>query len=551
MKVSGHHPGAGWRIEKDRVFGESVNPTEVRSGYRSAFLRGTFPGMAETSVDERSDRITPAGWLRNGIAWIVIAAVCGFIILEGIGLELEPDAAPEELVFATNPQLKMMGSMVDGLSHPSMAESAGVAQMAGTSSGDVERMAASAGAGATPHAAIILARKHDLKGARAAMEALNRRIESGKVKASPDAMRVLEDVTQALDLLDQAQAQAAPPQPGQVQAYPAPPLTAEQQARLREWLGDSGELLVAMTSNDQAALKARAEAGLLVVLGLFVAVCLAVPAGITGLVLLVVFAVLALRGSTVGAGPSAGARAPIYAEMFAVWMVAFLLFAKLPRAFLGEHAPGEAPPISTEMQLVLGILGMALALVVSLAYLRVRGVSLRRMAQDMAMDRPRLSDPLWGLVGYLMGVALLAVGLAVTLILMALTSGEKGSMPSHPIQEWLQSGSTATVLLTFIVASVMAPITEEIVFRGAMYRNLCDTFSLLGPLLAATLSTIVSSVIFAAIHPQGLVFIPVLGSLAVAFCIMRQWRGSIYPGIWAHGINNTLILILNVVLLNG
>lgn len=519
--------------------------------------------MAETPVEERSDRITPSGWLRNGVAWIVIATVSAFIILEGIGLQLEPDAAPEELVFATNPQLEMMGSMVDGMSHPSMAESAGVAQMAGTSSADIERMAASAGAGATPHAAIIMARKGDLKGARAAMEALNRQIESGKVKASPDAMRVLEDVTQALDLLEQAQAQAAPQEldPAQVQvapqeldqaqAPPVPPLTAEQQARLKEWLGGSGELLVAMTSNDQAALKERAEAGLRVVLGLGAAVCLAVPAGISGLVLLVVFAVLALRGMNVGAGPTAGARAPIYAEMFAVWMVAFLLLAKLPRAFLGEHAPGEAPPISTEMQLVMGILGMAMALVISLAYVHVRGVPLRQMARDMAMDRPRLSDPLWGLVGYLMGLALLAAGLVVTLILMALTSGEKGSMPSHPIQEWLQSGSTATVLLTFIVASVMAPITEEIVFRGAMYRNLCDTFSLLGPFVAAALSTIVSSVIFAAIHPQGLVFIPVLGSLAVAFCIMRQWRGSIYPGIWAHAINNTLILTLNVVLLNG
>lgn len=531
--------------------------------------------MAETPVEERSDRITPSGWLRNGVAWLVIATVSAFIILEGIGLQLEPDAAPEELVFATNPQIEMMGSMVDGLSHPSMAESAGVAHMAGTSSADIERMAASAGAGATPHAAIIMARKGDLKGARAAMEGLNRQIESGKVKASPDAMRVLEDVTQALDLLERAQAQAAqqeldpaqaqaapqeldpaqsqaaPQELAPAQAHPVPPLTAEQQARLKEWLGGSGELLVAMTSNDQAALKARAEAGLRVVLGLGAAVCLAVPAGISGFVLLVVFAVLALRGMNVGAGPTAGSRAPLYAEMFAVWMVAFLLLAKLPRAFLGEHAPGEAPPISTEMQLQLGILGMAMALVVSLAYVHLRGVSLRQMAKDMAMDRPRLSDPLWGLVGYLMGLALLAAGLVVTLILMALTSGEKGSMPSHPIQEWLQSGSTATVLLTFIVASVMAPITEEIVFRGAMYRNLCDTFSLLGPFVAAALSTIVSSVIFAAIHPQGLVFIPVLGSLAVAFCIMRQWRGSIYPGIWAHAINNTLILTLNVVLLNG
>jgi len=41
----------------------------------------------------------------------------------------------------------------------------------------------------------------------------------------------------------------------------------------------------------------------------------------------------------------------------------------------------------------------------------------------------------------------------------------------------------------------------------------------------------------------------VLGGLAVAFCISREWTGSINPAIVAHAINNAVMVGLNVVLL--
>jgi membrane protease YdiL (CAAX protease family) len=59
----------------------------------------------------------------------------------------------------------------------------------------------------------------------------------------------------------------------------------------------------------------------------------------------------------------------------------------------------------------------------------------------------------------------------------------------------------------------------------------------------------VSSILFAAIHPQGWPFIPVLASLALAFCVAREWRGTLVPGMVAHGINNFVIMTLNVMLL--
>jgi hypothetical protein len=94
-----------------------------------------------------------------------------------------------------------------------------------------------------------------------------------------------------------------------------------------------------------------------------------------------------------------------------------------------------------------------------------------------------------------------------------------------------------------------APVFEELFFRGALYRNLRQTFGRWGVLGSVVIAVLVNSVVFAAIHPQGLIFIPVLGSLAVAFTLMREWRGTINASIVAHAINNFVVLTLNVLML--
>jgi membrane protease YdiL (CAAX protease family) len=55
-------------------------------------------------------------------------------------------------------------------------------------------------------------------------------------------------------------------------------------------------------------------------------------------------------------------------------------------------------------------------------------------------------------------------------------------------------------------------------------------------------------VIFAAIHPQGLLFVPALGGLAVGFCLYREMRGSLIAPMVAHGINNAFTLALGLML---
>ena len=60
-------------------------------------------------------------------------------------------------------------------------------------------------------------------------------------------------------------------------------------------------------------------------------------------------------------------------------------------------------------------------------------------------------------------------------------------------------------------------------------------------------ATLISSFVFAVIHPQGLFGIPILMSVAVVFALVREWRGSVVPSMITHALVNagtTTILLL-------
>ena len=156
----------------------------------------------------------------------------------------------------------------------------------------------------------------------------------------------------------------------------------------------------------------------------------------------------------------------------------------------------------------------------------------------------------WGVVTWAMGIVMLAAGVGIAIGLSNLL-GDGSMRPSHPIQQMVEESGGLGLACTYLLAAVSAPLFEELFFRGAMYRNLRVGLGRAGPLGSALLSIGISSVVFAAIHPQGLIFIPVLGGLAVAFCLMREWRGSINASIVAHALNNFTVLSLNVLMLRS
>ena len=120
----------------------------------------------------------------------------------------------------------------------------------------------------------------------------------------------------------------------------------------------------------------------------------------------------------------------------------------------------------------------------------------------------------------------------------------RGQTVSHPIQEYVSNADGYVVLWVILSACVAAPIVEETVFRGILYRHLRDVTAHWRVTATVAFSSLVNAFIFAAIHPQGVMWIPVLGSLAVGFSLMREWRRSLYPSMIMHAIHNGLVTCL-------
>ena len=96
--------------------------------------------------------------------------------------------------------------------------------------------------------------------------------------------------------------------------------------------------------------------------------------------------------------------------------------------------------------------------------------------------------------------------------------------------------STAALVAVCVVVTVIAPIAEEVFFRGYFYGALRNWR---GPWPAA----LVTGAVFGAIHLLGgtePVFLVPLAILGVMLCVVRERTGSLLPCIALHAVNNAL-----------
>ena len=141
---------------------------------------------------------------------------------------------------------------------------------------------------------------------------------------------------------------------------------------------------------------------------------------------------------------------------------------------------------------------------------------------------------------------LVAIGVFITLLLFVaqqlLTGGadsfNRFSEPAedqHPIIVALSNGvwSLQNFWLIFL-AAVAAPVVEETVFRGVLYRQLRSSSCKFPKELSIICSVLIVSFVFAAIHPQGWIAIPALMGIAVGMNLMRECRGSSHSHRWLY-----------------
>ena len=99
-------------------------------------------------------------------------------------------------------------------------------------------------------------------------------------------------------------------------------------------------------------------------------------------------------------------------------------------------------------------------------------------------------------------------------------------------------------MIAFVVLVVIAPIAEEIIFRGWLYTKVKDKISKETTRKASIVITaLIVSLTFGIVHLQWNVGVNVFAMSLVA-CAMREFTGTIYAGILLHMLKNGVAFYL-------
>ena len=148
--------------------------------------------------------------------------------------------------------------------------------------------------------------------------------------------------------------------------------------------------------------------------------------------------------------------------------------------------------------------------------------------------------PFWGPALAVAWPALTGAGLRGTRAALGLVRG-KGWLREAAIG-FLAFPSSSGWLRFWAIASVLvgAPVAEELLFRGAIYRFLRNS-------TGVPAAVILSSLLFAICHQQGWGAIPYLACFGAGAALLREWRGSLVAPVAMH----FAAWVYNLVLLYG
>ncbi len=152
----------------------------------------------------------------------------------------------------------------------------------------------------------------------------------------------------------------------------------------------------------------------------------------------------------------------------------------------------------------------------------------RPTASDFGLRRPPLGRSIGLVIAGWIGLNVLTV---LWVVALGLDGGE------GPLTERLGTEGTLTVLILFVVLTVVAPLGEEFLFRGYIFRALRNWRGVWP-------AAITTGILFAATHVGWLpiaLFVPSV-VFGIGMCFVYHWTGSLYPCIALHALNNSVVL---------
>ncbi len=183
------------------------------------------------------------------------------------------------------------------------------------------------------------------------------------------------------------------------------------------------------------------------------------------------------------------------------------------------------------LQIIYGALQFALPVAAILALLIARGVGLTTL---FGLKRFGLLRAVGTAVGLIL--MLLPIFMLVTAVAYHFLQGHAEPQELVKIyQKAAKSGKHEILWQVMVAAVVIAPITEEILFRGYFYPVL-KRYA--GPLPSA----LAVSLLFGAVHNNAL-GMPGLTLLALALTLVYEWSGSILVPMFMHASFNGISLL--------
>jgi membrane protease YdiL (CAAX protease family) len=332
----------------------------------------------------------------------------------------------------------------------------------------------------------------------------------------------------------------------QKQKFDAPSLKAEERQRILDRLGWHGRLaLTPPEAPDQLARQAVVQGPLQFCIAIFAAFGAVCVLGAVGIFAYLAFGVTALSGSLkFGLRPGTAASG-VYAETFAIWLFGFVGC---------QIAVGFLPWPQGHLPMLLVIMFGSLSVLI---WPVLRGIPFHQVREDLGLTwgRAGIAEPLLGLPGYCLMLPLLAVGAAMMLgIIFLLALGQPPNpqesafqaiqvVPHPAVVSFLRGDRWAQIQL-MLLACVAAPIVEEIMFRGVLYRHLRDATRYWGWFISGSFSALWMSFLFAVIHPQPPYAIPALMGIACGCTFVREWRDSLWASMVVHALNNGLVFTI-------
>ena len=218
-------------------------------------------------------------------------------------------------------------------------------------------------------------------------------------------------------------------------------------------------------------------------------------------------------------------------------------------------AEGFNQPLSTTIFMALSYI-LALVLVVFVPpKLRMGWELLRKKPQKKDKNRKILNRSLLGLKGW---PTWTDIGLALVgfLAYLVLASGITALFSGF---SWFDAGETQEIgfslylsgvdrMIAFFALVVVAPIAEEIIFRGWLYGKLRAKLSeKVSNITGMIISIILVSLLFGVVHLQWNVGVNVF-ALSVVLCGLREVTGTIYSGMLLHMLKNGVAFYMLYVL---